>query len=68
MSGVLAALAFAGVCAWRAFLWGHREGSETARQLCEISIHAERERCRKIQAQRLFGPRIIARPSKAAVN
>lgn len=68
MTGVLAALAFGAVCFWRGVVFGHRDGTETARALCELSIHAERQRCREVQAGRLYGPKVIARPSKAACN
>lgn len=67
MSGVLVALAFGGICFWRGYLCGHREGTETAKALCELALHNERQRCNEQQLHRVFGP-VIARPSKAGVN
>jgi len=70
VTAFLAGLAFGALCLWRGYVWGHRQGTETARALAILALEAERNRCRELRLTQVFGPRgeRIVRPQYAERN
>lgn len=64
----LVLVALAAICAAVAYDRGHEAGVDAARHLGELAVRHERERCVTRQLGRLYGPRMIARPSRAEWN